>query len=187
MKNDTINQWTIKTIPTHNNPFFRLIQRMNKFGKLPKPFSFIAKQSKKKLISLLANVKNIDFNYDFFLLYGNIHGNDLVLSNAYILDYAPVYFGNHVIVGPDVKIITSWHPFSNFNQVYAKSIFIGDNVWIGMNVIVLPGVSIGKNSVIGAGAVVTKSIPENVLAAGNPCKVIKEIDRKYEWWNEVNK
>ena len=65
----------------------------------------------------------------------------------------------------------------NFDEVKAKSICIGDNVWITMNVIVLPGVNIGKNSVIGAGSVVTSSIPENVLAAGNPAKVIKKINR----------
>jgi maltose O-acetyltransferase len=174
---NSIYSWTISSIPTHNNPFMKTALRMKRWGKLPFPFSRFALRQKNKLKSLLKDVQGIEFDFDFSILYGNISGSNLDLSNAFILDYAPIYFGNNVVVGRDVKLITSWHPMENFNEVKAKSISIGDNVWLTMNVIVLPGVTIGKNSVIGAGSVVTHSIPENVLAAGNPAKVIKKIKR----------
>lgn len=177
--------WTIRTIPTHNNTLNNNILKMNKWGRLPWPFVKKAVKAKKRITALLPKVDKIESNYDFFLLYGNVSGSDLFLLNAYILDYAPVSFGAHVVVGTDVKIITSWHPLDNFNQVRAKTIRIGNNVWLPMNIIVLPGVSIGDNSVIGSGSVVTKDIPANVLAAGNPAKVIRNINRNYEWWKDV--
>ena len=175
---NTIYSWTISTIPTHNNIVLQTVSRMRKWGKLPFPFVKFGMIMKKKLKRLLKNVKGIEFDYDFFILYGNISGSNLDLSNAYILDYAPVYFGNNVVIGRDVKLITSWHPVEDFNEVKAKPIFIGDNVWLTMNIIVLPGVSIGNNTVIGAGSVVTHSSPDNALAAGNPAKVIRQINRK---------
>jgi maltose O-acetyltransferase len=170
-----IYKWTINSIPNHNNPIYNSVLRMKRWGKLPFPFSLIGLNQKNKLKSLLENVNGIEFDYDFSILYGNISGENLDLNNAFILDYAPIYFGSNIVFGRDVKLITSWHPLDKFNEVKAKSICIGDNVWITMNVIILPGVSIGKNSVIGAGSIVTRSIPENVLAAGNPAKVIKKI------------
>jgi acetyltransferase-like isoleucine patch superfamily enzyme len=169
--------WTISTIPSHQNSIMSAVLRMNRWGNLPFPFSKFGFLMKKKIKLLLKNVQGIEFDFDFFILYGNISGSNLDLSNAYLLDYAPIYFGNNVVVGRDVKIITSWHSLDNFNEVRAEPIHIGDNVWLTMNIIVLPGVTIGKNSVIGAGSVVTHSIPENVLAAGNPAKVIKNIIR----------
>lgn len=172
-----VYEWTIKTIPAHGNPIHRTVLSMKRWGNLPQPFHFFGNVQKRRLKRMLKDVQGIEFDLDFFLLYGNISGSNLFLSNAYILDYAPVYFGNNVVAGPDVKIITSWHALDDFNQVKAEPIFIGDNVWLTMNVIVLPGVSIGKNSVVGAGSVVTQSIPENVLAAGVPARVIKEIER----------
>ena len=97
-----------------------------------------------------------------------------------ILDAAPVYIGENVMMAPSVKLLTATHPIEfkerNSGLEFAKSITIGDNVWIGGGAIINPGVTIGKNSVIGSGSVVTKDIPENVVAAGNPCKVLKEID-----------
>jgi maltose O-acetyltransferase len=72
-------------------------------------------------------------------------------------------------------LITSAHDFDDFSTVIAKPIVIGDNVWITSNVTVLPGCSIGENTVIGAGSVVTSDIPANVFAAGNPCQVVKAI------------
>ena len=96
-----------------------------------------------------------------------------------ILDPAPVYIGKNVMLGPSVKIFTATHPTEfearNSGIEYAKEIRIGDNVWIGGGAIINPGVTIGNNSVIGSGSVVTKDIPENVVAVGNPCRVIKEI------------
>ena len=96
-----------------------------------------------------------------------------------VLDGNKVSFGDHVLVGPNCGFYTAGHPLDaalrKQGLEYARPITVGNNVWIGGNVCVLPGVTIGDNAVIGAGSVVTHSIPPNVLAAGNPCKVIKQI------------
>lgn len=101
--------------------------------------------------------------------------------NCIILDVNRVEIGDNVMFAPNVQIYTAGHPTDVKGRVeegveFGLPITIGDNVWIGGGVIVCPGVTIGSNSVIGAGAVVTKNIPENVVAAGNPCKIIKTID-----------
>lgn len=102
--------------------------------------------------------------------------------NLIILDAARVTFGDHVFIAPNCGFYTSGHPIDfkqrNEGLEYAYPITIGSNVWIGANVIVLPGVSIGDNTVVGAGSVVNKSIPGNVVAVGNPCRVVKNIDKK---------
>lgn len=99
--------------------------------------------------------------------------------NCVILDGARVEFGDNVFVAPDCGFYTAGHPLDykirNKGLEYAKPIKVGSNVWIGGNVLVLPGVSIGDNVVIGAGSVVTKDIPSNCVAVGNLCKVIKQI------------
>lgn len=100
--------------------------------------------------------------------------------NLVILDCAPVKFGNNVFIGPNSGFYTAGHPVNvqqrNEGLEYAKPITVGNNVWLGGNVVVLPGVTIGDNTIIGAGSVVTKNIPANVIAVGNPCKVLKPID-----------
>ena len=98
--------------------------------------------------------------------------------NLVILDANKVTFGNNVQIGPNCGIYTSGHPLDKEERrkvEFAKPIKIGNDVWIGGNVVVLPGVTIGDNVVIGAGSVVNKDIPSNSIAVGNPCKVIKEI------------
>lgn len=99
--------------------------------------------------------------------------------NLVILDGNKVKFGDNVFVAPNCAFYTAGHPLDykerNKELEYAKPIKVGNNVWIGGNVTVLPGVSIGDNVVIGAGSVVTKDISSNVIAVGNPCRVIKEI------------
>ena len=99
--------------------------------------------------------------------------------NLIILDANKVKFGNNVFIGPNCAFYTAGHPLDaetrNKGLEYAKPIEIGDNVWFGGNVVVLPGVKIGNNTVIGAGSIVTKDIPPNVVAAGNPCKIIRKI------------
>lgn len=102
--------------------------------------------------------------------------------NCVILDVGEVHFGDNVMLAPNVQIYTAGHPLSVKKRVeegveFGLSISIGDNAWIGGGVIICPGISIGENSVIGAGSVVTKDIPANVLAVGNPCKVVREIDQ----------
>ena len=99
--------------------------------------------------------------------------------NLVILDGNKVKFGDNVFVAPNCAFYTAGHPLDykerNKGLEYAKPIKVGNNVWIGGNVTVLPGVSIGDNVVIGAGSVVIKDISSNVIAVGNPCRVIKEI------------
>ena len=99
--------------------------------------------------------------------------------NLVILDGNKVKFGDNVFVSPNCAFYTAGHPLAykerNKGLEYAKPIKVGNNVWIGGNVTVLPGVSIGDNVVIGAVSVVTKDISSNVIAVGNPCRVIKEI------------
>lgn len=100
--------------------------------------------------------------------------------NMVILDGAPVTFGDNVFVAPNCGFYTAGHPLDyvsrNKGLEYARPIKVGNNVWIGAQVCVLPGVTIGDNCVIGAGSVVNKDIPANSLAAGNPCRVIRSIE-----------
>lgn len=105
--------------------------------------------------------------------------------NCVILDCAKVSFGDHVLIGPGCGFYTAGHPIDaelrKQSLEYARPITVGDDVWIGGGVQVLPGVTIGSNVVIGSGSVVTKDIPDGVVAAGNPCRVIRPIteeDRK---------
>ena len=108
--------------------------------------------------------------------------------NLVILDGAKVTFGDNVFIGPDCGFHTAGHPIDfarrNRGLEYAYSITVGDNVWIGAGVQVMPGVTIGSNVVIGGGSVVVKDIPSNCVAVGNPCKVIRaitEADKKTCW------
>lgn len=118
---------------------------------------------------------NIEVGENFFANY-----------NLTILDVAKVTIGKNVQIAPNVSIYTAGHPIHpdtrNTGYEYGIPITIGENVWIGGNVVILPGVKIGDNVVIGAGSVVTKDIPDNVIAMGNPCKIVREIteeDRTY--------
>ncbi len=105
-----------------------------------------------------------------------------------ILDEADVRIGDDVFIAPRVCIYTAGHPIDadvrRKELEYAKSVTIGNDVWIGGNVVINPGVTIGNNVVIGSGSVVTKNIPSNVIAAGNPCRVIRNITEKdKDFWN----
>ena len=110
--------------------------------------------------------------------------------NLVILDCAKVRIGDNVLIGPIVSIYTAGHPLHyelrNQEYEYAFPVRIGNNVWIGGNVVINPGISIGDNSVIGSGSVLTKDIPDNVIAMGNPCKVMRKItdeDKLYYYKN----
>lgn len=106
--------------------------------------------------------------------------------NLTIIDDGEVYIGNRTMIGPNVTICTTGHPadphYREMVAHYSLPIHIGKNVWIGSNAVILPGVTIGDNAIIGAGSVVTRDIPENVVAVGNPCRVLREIgerDKEY--------
>lgn len=130
--------------------------------------------------------KNTGINYtiepNFWCDYGyNITIGDSFYSNhnLTILDCAEVKFGDNVSIGPNCSFYTAEHPLDaklrNTGLEYAKPIKIGNNVWIGGSVTVLAGVTIGDNSVVAAGAVVTRDVPEDVLVAGCPARIIKEL------------
>ena len=110
--------------------------------------------------------------------------------NCVILDIGKVTIGNNVMFAPNVSIYTAGHPIHpdsrNSGYEYGIAVTIGDNVWVGGNVVINPDVHIGNNVVIGSGSVVTKDIPDNSIAVGNPCRVIRSIteeDRKYYFKN----
>ncbi|MBQ9290404.1 MAG: sugar O-acetyltransferase [Clostridia bacterium] len=111
---------------------------------------------------------NIEVGENFFANY-----------NLTVLDVGLVRIGNNAQIAPNVSIYTAGHPVHpesrNSGYEYGIAITIGDNVWIGGNAVIMPGVTIGDNVVIGAGSIVTKDLPSNVIAAGNPCRVIREI------------
>lgn len=121
------------------------------------------------------------------------YGSNLYLEGAFyanynltVVDDGKVFIGDKTLIGPNVTICTTGHPadphYREMVAHYSLEIKIGKNVWIGSNSVILPGVTIGDNSIIGAGSVVTRDIPENVIAFGNPCRVQREIgprDREY--------
>lgn len=132
--------------------------------------------------------QNVRVNQPIYVDYGsNIHlgDNSFVNMHCTLLDTAPITIGENSMLGPDVKIYTALHPLEGgerFSQqpdgtaavkTYALPVKIGSFTWIGGGSIILPGVTIGDNVVIGAGSVVTESIPDNAIACGNPCRVKK--------------
>lgn len=123
----------------------------------------------------------------------HVHLGDYVYANfnLVLVDDGDIYIGNRVMIGPNVTIATAGHPIDpelrGRNLQYNRDVHIGDNAWIGAGVIIMPGVNIGSNTVIGAGSIVTKDIPDNVVAVGNPCRVLREVsehDKEYYYKND---
>ena len=116
-----------------------------------------------------------DFGYNIY-----IGENFFANSGLVILDTARVSIGNNVLIGPQVGIYAAYHPLDVSTRIAgfeaAKAVTICDNVWIGGHASILPGVTIGEGAVIGAGSVVTRDIPPGVVAAGNPCRIIRHIE-----------
>ena len=141
---------------------------------------------------LLGSVeKNVWITPPFYVDYGNniyIGNNTEINMNCTFLDDNKIVIGKNGLIAPNVQIYTAFHPTNaidrfgllkkdgtfEFCKTQTKPVIIGDNVWIGGGVIILPGVTIGNNVVIGAGSVVTKNIPDNKIAYGNPCRVIRD-------------
>ncbi|WP_294407551.1 sugar O-acetyltransferase [uncultured Clostridium sp.] len=118
----------------------------------------------------------------------NVYAN----FNLTLVDDTDIFVGNNVMFGPNVTVATAGHPIDPDLRLKVAQfnipIHIGNNVWIGAGAIIMPGVNIGDNTVIGAGSIVTKDIPANVVAVGNPCRVMREInerDKKYYYKDRI--
>ena len=156
----------------------RLCRKINRFPTMP--FYPLKKHLLRKLFGKCG--RNAYIEAPFHCDYGfNVSVGDSFYANAgcIFLDVTPIVIGDNVMLGPNVQLYAATHPLSPQERLkgeeYGKPISIGDNVWIGGNTVIMPGVSVGKNSVIGAGSVVTKDIPENVVAFGNPCRIYRQI------------
>jgi len=141
-------------------------------------------KKRKKIMKKILRTERDDFwiEQPFWCDYGykiEIGKNFYSNHNLVILDTNKVKFGDNVFIAPNCGFYAAGHPINaeerNKGLEYAKPIEVGNDVWIGGNVVVLPGVKIGDNVVIGAGSVVTKDIPSNSVAVGNPCRVIKTL------------
>lgn len=140
-------------------------------------------ERRNQLIQQLIKAKgSVTIEPPFYCDYGyNISVGENFYANfgCVILDVNTVQIGDNVLFGPNVQIYTAAHPTDPEERLsgleYARPIIIGNNVWIGGGAIICPGIRIGDNTTIGAGSVVTRNIPSHVIAAGNPCKIIKTV------------
>lgn len=160
-----------------------LVEERRKAKDLQRQFNFGEKSGDRELLlQLLPNAgSDIHIEAPFYCDYGyNIHCGKRVFFNVncVVLDAAKITIGSRVLIGPAVQIYATTHP-TNANdrksKGLAKEIQIGDDCWIGGGAVICPGVTIGNGSIIGAGAVVTKNIPANSLAVGNPARVVKKL------------
>lgn len=164
-----------------------LLEERDRCKELCFEYNSLPPTRKKERTQLLAKLLGkVGSNYliepPFYCDYGyniEVGENFYANHNCVILDGAKVMFGDNVFVAPGCGFYTAGHPFNvaqrNEGLEYALPITVGNNVWIGAQVAVLPGVTIGDNTVIGAGSVVTKDIPANVVAVGNPCRILRTI------------
>lgn len=165
-----------------------LTQELLQARLLLKGFNDSREDEDQKRIEILKNLipekgKNVFIQPPFYCDYGTniILGYDVYFNfNCVVLDVMPVKIGSRTLIGPNVQLYTATHPM-NFKEralgfELAKPINIGEDVWIGGSTVVCPGVNIGDRTVVGAGSVVTKDVPADVFAAGNPCKVIRKLE-----------
>lgn len=160
------------------------LELLHKYHQLPPS----AQSEKHALLKeMLASIgENCSIESPFYANWGGKHlhlGNDVYINfNLTLVDDTDIYIDDHVMIGPNVTIITGTHPIHpdlrRKQAQYNKAVHIHQNVWIGSGTTILPGVSIGENSIIGAGSFVTKDIPANVIAFGQPCKVHRAITKE---------
>lgn len=139
--------------------------------------------------------KNVYVEPNIFCGFGfniEVGDNFYANNNCNWVDPGKITFGKNVFIGPNCGFYTAHHPIDreqrNQGLEYAGSIMVGDDVWIGGNTVVLPGVTIGSDVVIGAGSIVTHDIPDHVVAAGNPCRVLRKItDEDKKPWHKSEK
>ena len=172
-----------------------IIKRARKLTKAYNSTPFDNETKKAEILTKLFHKigSNVKIDMPFYCDYGvnTTIGNNVIINiNCTFVDCNKITIGNNVLIASNVQIYTATHPVETqkrlrtnwdpnnnkpFFRTYALPVTIEDNVWIGGGAIILPGVTIGKNSVIGAGSVVVKNIPENSVAVGNPCKVIRKL------------
>ncbi|MCC8023889.1 MAG: sugar O-acetyltransferase [Clostridium sp.] len=167
---------------------------------LTREYYFSDYKDKEKRLSILRKLlggieENVEIDTPFYCDYGSdifIENNVIININCTFVDNKTIHIGNQVLIASNVQIYTSTHPVLPqeryvhdwkvknipFFRTYASPVEIKDNVWIGGGSIILPGVTIGENSVVGAGSIVNRSIPANCVAVGNPCKVIRTFNNK---------
>lgn len=171
-----------------------LLEQYHKARLLLKKYNHLDSRELQERESILHSLfkacgKGVWIETPFFCDYGEhiyIGANTFINANCIFIDNNKITIGENVLIGPHVQIYTAGHPLKASERIVktengthyltsTKPVTIGDNVWIGGNSVIFPGVSIGNNVTIGAGSVVTKSVPDNVLAFGNPCKIQKEL------------
>lgn len=181
---------------------FSFVEKLYEFNQL-RPTDFEGKEKYCKEVFAECG-EDVFIELPFRANWGGHHvhfGNRVYANmNLTLVDDGHIYVGDNVMFGPNVTVATASHPIDPELRAkglqFNKDVHIGENTWIGANVVVVPGVKIGRNVVIGAGSVVTKNIPDNVVAVGNPCKVLREVsdhDREFFYkseridWDELNK
>ena len=182
---------SIPEIALRQELYKRLINRYNRTS------VFAVGRRKRLLKRIMADIgQNVWIEPPFHSNFGGKHthiGNNVYANfNLTLVDDTHIYIGDNTMIGPNVALVTAGHPVLpelRMHQLqYNFPVRIGKNCWLGANVTVLPGVTIGDNTVIGAGSVVTRDIPSNVVAFGVPCKVSREIsDRDKEYYFRDNK
>ena len=180
----------------YNSRDSELLALYHKARKLTLEYNQLASTERERRAAILNKLlgkkgKSIWIEAPFYCDYGEnifIGDNTFINMNCVFLDDNFIKIGKNGLIAPCVQIYTASHPLKAKDRImvepkenqatyltFSQAVSIGDSVWIGGNVLIMPGVSIGDNSTIGAGSVVSKDIPSNVLAFGNPCKVIKKI------------
>lgn len=175
-----VMEWTDKDGDYHK--YLQMMEMYNSLGYTPE-----AEEKKADILrDLFAEVgEGAYIQAPYHAMWGGKHvhlgKNVYVNFNSTFVDDAQIYIGDGAMLAPNVTIVAASHPMSPKLRAEGygcnKPVYIGKNVWIASNVTILPGVHIGDNSVIGAGSVVTKDVPESVFAAGNPAKIIREITK----------
>ena len=166
----------------------QLLHELSEARKVIREYNSLMPDERERQVEILKDLlgfvgdDSIIVNQPFYCDYGKqikVGKRFFANFNLTILDEAAVTIGDDCFIGPNVSIYTACHSTDpverNSRREWAKPVTIGDNVWIGGSVTILPGVTIGDNVTIGAGSVVVKDIPSNTIAAGNPCKVIKTL------------
>ena len=169
-----------------------LVEKINEFNKTPETQAGHKKRDEILRESLGTYGEGLfilpPIYANFGLKHVHVGKNVFINFSAIFVDDGDIYIGDNVMFGPRVTVITAAHPISpklrKHQLQFNKPVHIEKNVWIGANVSILPGVTIGENSVVGVGAVVTKDVPPNVIVVGNPAHILREITEEDDKFND---